>query len=63
MQAQTFLNAYLTDLELAVWRGFFRVHSGLVRELDRELETKHGLPLTSSRFSSTSRRHPTDGCA
>jgi DNA-binding MarR family transcriptional regulator len=46
MQTQAFLNAYLTDVELAVWRGFFRVHSRLVRELDRELETKHGLPLT-----------------
>jgi DNA-binding MarR family transcriptional regulator len=46
MQTQAFLNAYLSDVELAVWRGFFRVHSRLVRELDRELETKHGLPLT-----------------
>ena len=31
--------------ELAAWRGFLRVHSGLVRELNAELETAHALPL------------------
>ena len=36
----------LTLVELAAWRGFLRLHSALVRELDRELETEHGLPLT-----------------
>jgi DNA-binding MarR family transcriptional regulator len=36
----------LSPLELAAWRGFIRVHAALVRELDRELELEHGLPLT-----------------
>ena len=36
----------LTRCELAAWRGFLRVHAALVRELDRELEEAHGLPLT-----------------
>ena len=31
--------------ERAAWRGFLRVHSGLVRELNAELEATHGLPL------------------
>jgi DNA-binding MarR family transcriptional regulator len=35
----------LTESELAAWRGFLRVHAGLVRALDHELETTHGLPL------------------
>jgi DNA-binding MarR family transcriptional regulator len=35
----------LTPLETAAWRGFLRVHSALVRELDHELEREHGLPL------------------
>jgi len=42
----TSTNNQLSDLELAAWRGFLRVHSALVRELDRELESQHGLPLT-----------------
>ena len=32
--------------EIAAWRGFLRAHAALVRELDRELEEAHGLPLT-----------------
>jgi DNA-binding MarR family transcriptional regulator len=36
----------LTTCELAAWRGFLRVHAALLRELDRELEEGHGLPLT-----------------
>jgi DNA-binding MarR family transcriptional regulator len=36
----------LNDRELAAWRGFLRVHASLVRDLDRELEEAHGLPLT-----------------
>jgi DNA-binding MarR family transcriptional regulator len=36
----------LTRLELGAWAGFLRTHAELVRELDRELETAHGLPLT-----------------
>src|SRR5262245_20848548 len=43
---RTSTNHQLSDLELAAWRGFLRVHSALVRELDRELESQHGLPLT-----------------
>ena len=36
----------LDTRELAAWRGFLRVHASLVRDLDRELEEAHGLPLT-----------------
>ena len=36
----------LTRLELGAWAGFLRAHAHLVRELDRELEAVHGLPLT-----------------
>jgi DNA-binding MarR family transcriptional regulator len=36
----------LNARELAAWRGFLRVHASLVRDLDRELEEAHGLPLT-----------------
>ena len=31
--------------ELAAWRGFLRVHSALVRDLDAELRASHGLSL------------------
>ncbi len=36
----------LNRRELAAWRGFLRLHASLLRELDRELEEAHGLPLT-----------------
>jgi DNA-binding MarR family transcriptional regulator len=36
----------LSDREIAAWRGFLRVHAALIRELDRELEAAHGMPLT-----------------
>jgi DNA-binding MarR family transcriptional regulator len=36
----------LSPLELAAWGGLLQAHSRLVRELDRELEAAHGLPLT-----------------
>jgi DNA-binding MarR family transcriptional regulator len=36
----------LSPLEFAAWAGFIRSHAQLVRELDRELEATHGLPLT-----------------
>ena len=36
----------LSPLELGAWAGFLRAHAGLVRELDRQLEGAHGLPLT-----------------
>jgi DNA-binding MarR family transcriptional regulator len=37
----------LTSDELGAWRGFLRVHSALVKELDAELATAHKLPLSS----------------
>jgi DNA-binding MarR family transcriptional regulator len=46
MQTSQVKNRQLTPLELAAWRGFLRVHAALVRELDRELEMEHGLPLS-----------------
>jgi len=39
--------AELGEAELAAWRGLVRVHAALVRELDAELDTRHGLPLSS----------------
>jgi DNA-binding MarR family transcriptional regulator len=46
MQTSRVKDRQLTPLELAAWRGFLRLHAGLVRELDRELEAEHGLPLS-----------------
>ncbi len=43
MQETTF--SPLSARELAAWRGFLRVHSGIVRELNGELESDHELPL------------------
>lgn len=37
----------LTGTELGAWRGFLRVHTALVRELDAELDAAHDLPLSS----------------
>jgi DNA-binding MarR family transcriptional regulator len=37
----------LTSDELGAWRGFLRVHSALVKELDAELAAAHKLPLSS----------------
>jgi DNA-binding MarR family transcriptional regulator len=39
--------ATLTVPELAAWRGFLRVHAALVKELDAELDARHGIPLSS----------------
>jgi DNA-binding MarR family transcriptional regulator len=39
--------ARLTELELDAWRNFLRVHATLTRELDEQLRSSHGLPLTS----------------
>jgi DNA-binding MarR family transcriptional regulator len=39
--------AELGEAELGAWRGLVRVHAALVRELDAELDTRHGLPLSS----------------
>jgi DNA-binding MarR family transcriptional regulator len=37
----------LTERELGAWRGLLRTHAMLVKRLDAELESEHGLPLTS----------------
>lgn len=37
----------LSDEELQAWRGLLRVHATLAKRLDAELESAHGLPLTS----------------
>ncbi len=37
----------LEPTELGAWRGLLRVHSALVKALDAELLSTHGLPLTS----------------
>jgi DNA-binding MarR family transcriptional regulator len=37
----------LTELELDAWRGLLRAHARLVRELDLELESEHGLSLSA----------------
>lgn len=39
--------AQLDALELGAWRGLLRTHAFLVKSLDGELESGHGLPLTS----------------
>ena len=46
MKAQVSEVKQLNRRELAAWRGFLRVHASLLRDLDRELEEAHGLPLT-----------------
>ena len=38
---------HLTTAELGAWRGMLRVHAALLKELDAELEERHGLPITS----------------
>jgi DNA-binding MarR family transcriptional regulator len=35
------------EAQLAAWRGLVRVHAALARELDAELEARHGVPLSS----------------
>lgn len=37
----------LTESELRAWRGLLRTHAMLVKRLDAELESAHGLALTS----------------
>ena len=46
MHTQSSLVKQLAPAELAAWRGFLRAHAALVRDLDRELEAAHRLPLT-----------------
>ena len=38
--------ADLSSEEFAIWTGFLQTHATLARELDAELRTAHGLPLT-----------------
>lgn len=40
-------SAPLTEGELHAWRGMLRVHASLTKALDAQLETTHGLPLSS----------------
>ena len=47
MTPDTAVTDELTDVELGAWRGLLRIHAGLVRTLDAELEAAHALPLTS----------------
>ena len=47
VRAPTELQAELSEAELGAWRGLVRVHAALVRELDAELDARHGLPLSS----------------
>jgi DNA-binding MarR family transcriptional regulator len=37
----------LDEVELRAWRGLLRTHALLVKRLDADLESAHGLPLTS----------------
>lgn len=34
------------DWRLGVWRAFLRAHAGVTRQLERELSTEAGMPLT-----------------
>jgi DNA-binding MarR family transcriptional regulator len=50
--------AELDEVELAAWRGLVRVHATLVKQLDAELDARHGLPLTSYEVLRSLRRSP-----
>jgi DNA-binding MarR family transcriptional regulator len=39
--------ADFTASELGAWRGLLRVHAGLLRALDAELDAAHGIPISS----------------
>lgn len=43
----------LSECELRAWRGLVRAHACLAKRLDAELESAHGLPLTSYEVLST----------
>jgi DNA-binding MarR family transcriptional regulator len=49
----------LTPSESAAWRGLLRAHSALVKTLDGELESAHGLALSS--FEVLARVEQSDG--
>ena len=50
--------AELDEVELSALRGLVRVHAALVKELDAELEARHGLPLTSYEVLRSLRKSP-----
>jgi DNA-binding MarR family transcriptional regulator len=50
--------AELDEVELAAWRSLLRVHAALVKELDAELDARHGLPLTSYEVLRSLRKAP-----
>ena len=56
------VNAARTPASSPPGAGFLRVHAALVRELDRELEEAHGLPLTHYEVLLTSPARPTSAC-
>ena len=37
----------LDERQLRAWRGMLRAHAALTKALDAELDTAHGLPLSS----------------
>lgn len=37
----------LSERELRAWRGMLRAHAALTKALDADLESEHGLPLSS----------------
>jgi DNA-binding MarR family transcriptional regulator len=39
--------ARLDERELRAWRGLLRVHASMTKALDAQLDTAHGLPLSS----------------
>jgi DNA-binding MarR family transcriptional regulator len=47
MSSTTRAGDALTPRELAAWRGMLRTHRDVVSRLDAELESAHGLPLSS----------------
>jgi DNA-binding MarR family transcriptional regulator len=48
----------LDEVELSALRGLVRVHAALAKELDAELEARHGLPLTSYEVLRSLRKSP-----
>ena len=47
VSTRTTEQAELSEAELRAWRGLVRVDAALVRELDAELDARHGLALSS----------------
>jgi DNA-binding MarR family transcriptional regulator len=50
--------AQLGEAELGAWRGLVRVHAALARELDAELDERHGMPLSSYEVLRSLSREP-----